>query len=138
MPASENVLFQVTRYCGLTGQGMMKEKANTMVRQRNKDRKKTAVLQWVSLEKPRPSLQLFFFSSVADGAVVGSAPSSPLFRGSPSVGWSVVSIAASVLYRPTDLLEREEITKITHLHHTGLIFFNDNKYSCAGTVYICI
>ena len=86
-----------------------------MVRQRNKDRKKTAVLQWVSLEKPRTSLQLFFFSSVADGAVV-SVPSSPVFRGSPSVGWSVVSIAASVHYRHTDLLERENKSQKEHLH----------------------
>lgn len=83
---------------------MMKEKANTMVRQRNKERKKTAVRQWVSLAKPKTSLQLFFFSSVADGALPVSAPSSPLFSGSPSLALPAVSIVASMHYRPTDLL----------------------------------
>lgn len=72
---------------------MMKEKANTMVRQRNKERKKTAVRQWVSLAKPNMSLQLFFFSSVADGV---SLPSSPLFRGSTSAALTVVSIVESM------------------------------------------
>ena len=55
-PASGKVLFQETRYCGLTGQGRMKEKANTMVRQRNREKKKTPVRQWVNLVKPRNSL----------------------------------------------------------------------------------
>lgn len=100
------VLFQVLRYCGLTGQGMMKEKANTMVRQRNKERKKTAVLQWVSLEKPNTSLQVLPFSSVAGGAVIVSTPSSPLFRGSPSVARSVVSMVSSLHYQPTGLFDK--------------------------------
>lgn len=86
-PAPGNVLFQEARYCGLTGHGIMKEKAKTTVRQRNKERKKTAVRQWVSLESPSTSLQPLF-NSVAGG----STPSSPLFRGSPSVGQSVVSM----------------------------------------------
>lgn len=79
-----------------------------MVRQMNKERKKTAVRQWVSLEKPKTSLQLFFFSSVADGAIPASAPSSPLFRGSPSVALPVVSIVSSMHSQPTDLLVREK------------------------------
>lgn len=98
------VLFQEMRYCGLTGQGMIKEKANTTVRQRNKERKKTAVLQWVSLEKPKTSLQLFFFNCVAGGAVPDSNPSPALFRGSPSVAQSVVSIVSLMHYQ--DLLEK--------------------------------
>lgn len=98
-PAEGKVLFQDTRYCGLTGQGMMKEKANTMVRHRNKERKNTAVRQWVSLAKPKTSLQLFFFSSVADGAVAVSTPSSPLFSGSPSEELPVDSIVVSKHYQ---------------------------------------
>lgn len=86
----------------------MKEKANTMVRQTNKERKKTAVLQWVNLAKPKLSLQLFFFSSVADGAVPVSVGSSPLFRGSPSVAWSVISIVTSMHSRPTDRPDSKE------------------------------
>lgn len=85
----------------------MKEKANTMVRHRNKERKKTAVLQWVSLAKPMTSLQPFFFSSVADGgAGPVSPPSSPLFSGSPSAVLPVVSIDTSMHYQPADLLKR--------------------------------
>lgn len=94
-PASGKVLFQEMRYCGLTGHGMMKEKANTIVRQRNKERKKTAVRQWVSLAKPKTSLQLFFFSAV-EGAI--SPPSSALFRGSTSAALTVVSILESMHY----------------------------------------
>lgn len=96
-PAWEKLLFQEIRYCGRTGQGRMKEKANTMVRQRNSEKKKTAVLQWFALTKAKISLQLFFFfifCSAPDGAATVSNPSSPLFRGSPSVAWSVVSIVA--------------------------------------------
>lgn len=97
-PASEKVLFQVLRYCALTGQGRIKEKANTMVRQMNKDRKKIAVLQWVRLGTP--TFLEFSLCSDADGAV--SAPSS-LLRGSASVGCSVDSIGASTHYQLTNL-----------------------------------
>lgn len=74
---------------------MMKEKANTMVRQRNRERKNTAVRQWVSLVKPKTSLQLFFLSSVDEGI---SPPSSALFRGSASAALAVFSILESVHY----------------------------------------
>lgn len=74
---------------------MMKEKANTIVRQRNRERKKTAVLQWVSLAKPKTSLQLFFFSSVDEGI---SPLSSALFRGSTSAALTVFSIFESMHY----------------------------------------
>ncbi|CAL8378916.1 unnamed protein product [Boreogadus saida] len=59
---SGKVLFQVDRYCGRTGQGMTKEKAKTMVRHRNREKKKMAVRQWESLAKVKPSLQLVFRS----------------------------------------------------------------------------
>lgn len=75
---------------------MMKEKANTIVRQRNKERKKTAVRQWVSLAKPNTSLQLFFFFSSVDEGI--SPPSSALFRGSASAALTVFSILESMHY----------------------------------------
>lgn len=50
------VRFQKVRYCGRMGLGMMKEKVKTMMRLRQRERKKTAVLQWVNL--PRPKLFL--------------------------------------------------------------------------------
>lgn len=68
----------------------MKEKANTMARQRNMERKKTAVRQWISLEKPKIPLQLFFFLSSVDEGI--SPPSSALFRGSTSASMTVFSI----------------------------------------------
>lgn len=73
----------------------MKEKANTIVRQRNKERKKTAVRQWVSLAKPKTSLQLFFFFfSSADEGIC--PPSSALFKGSTSASLAVFSIPESL------------------------------------------
>lgn len=83
----------------------MKEKANTMVRHRNKDRKKMAVRQWVSLLKPRVSLQLLL-SFVVGGAAAVPPPSSPLFRGSPSVARPAVSIVASQHHHRTELGRR--------------------------------
>lgn len=74
---------------------MMKEKANTMARQRNMERKKTAVRQWVSLAKPKTPLQVFFFSSADEGI---SPPSSALFRGSTSAAITVFSILESTHY----------------------------------------
>lgn len=107
----------------------MKEKANTMVRQMNKEKKKTAVRQWVSLAKPRTSLQLFFFSSVADGAVPVSAPSSPLFSGSPSVALPVVSIVSSMHYRPTDLLNGKTVNIMMVLNDNTLFYLLHSEYS---------
>lgn len=135
-PASEKVRFQVTRYCGLTGHGMMNEKANTMVRQRNKEKKKAAVRQWVSLTKPKPSLQLFFFSSVADGAVPISAPSSPLFRGSPSVALPVASIVASFNALPAhgSTQQGKELTVKPHLSITLVL----NQHQNYKTLFIFI
>lgn len=79
---------------------MMKEKANTMVRQKNMERKKTAVRQWVSLAKPRTPLQVFFFSSADDGS---STPSSALFRGSTSAAMTLFSILESTHYEQAHL-----------------------------------
>lgn len=84
----------------------MKEKANTMVRQRNSDRKKIAVLQWVRLGTSTYLIESL--CSDAGGAV--SAPSSVL-RGSPSVARSVDAICASTHYQLTNRQKYHECQK---------------------------
>lgn len=89
---------------------MMKEKAKTMVRQRNSERKKAAVRQWDSLAKPKPLLQVFF--SCVGGAVPTSTPASPLFKGSTSVAWSVDSIAPQYISTLKLALTQQEEQKL--------------------------
>lgn len=92
-----------------------------MVRHRNKERKKIAVRQCVSLAKPKTSLQLFCFSSVSsDGPV--STSSSPLFSSSASAALAVVSIIASTHYLPTDLSKGTGQRRVKHYSDKTLFF----------------
>lgn len=81
--AAGRVRFQVDWYCGLTGQGRMKEKANTTLRQMNIESRNAAVRHPDSLAMP---------TLPAQPRPLGPPVSSCRpFRGSASVVWATES-----------------------------------------------